>query len=350
MDPVSIVVAVLIILLVSTGAFVAVAAVRRAGITQLAREPLPGNDQQVAEQVWQVREVSESPHLRVIAAPDVTSTDLALIRVEQTLTALPDGHRDLAELQGDKLATTRAMRSAVVANVEQHAETPLRERVGGVAAGLVRGMAGAPQLTGYPNVRRALTSGGAGDPARGEPGVVNPTMRRVQQGIDRLLGRRDIGPAQDLLSRVGIGMSSESTELLDRMADLGDLVTDEHLGTLAEESDHALHIVTTALQQLERELTGASGWGAVRRMLWPSVGDRVAQDTVAYGRALLLREHQAHRELRTTLKSLVDADARVRGTVWALTLRDLPPGAIAGPDLTSLAPALDAYLGSRPRR
>lgn len=349
MDPASIMLAVFIVLLVSTGITLSAAAIRRAVVTQSARRALPGSDQPVAEQVWHVREVSESPHLRVIAARDVTSTNLALIRVEQTLATLPRGHRDLADLQGERLATIRAMRNAVVANVEHSAETPLREKVGGVAAGLVRGMAGAPQLPGYPNLRRALASGVIRQ-SRSEPAVANPAMRRVQAGIDRFLGRRDIGPAQDLLSRVGIGMSTEASELLDKMEGLGALVTAEHLEQLADESEQVVYAVAGALQQIERELARHSRWEGLRRAIWPSVGDRVAQDTVAYGRSVLLREHQAHRRLRTTLSSLVDADPRLRGTVWALTLRDLPPGAIAGPDLTSVTPALEAYLRSRPRR
>lgn len=366
MDVALIVLAVFSVLLTVTALSAAVAGIRRAQVTGEARRALTDHDQPFSEVLWQVREVSESPHLRFIASRDISNTDLALIKLEETLAALPPGHRELARLQGVELSNARAVRASVVDNLVALPQTSDRELAAGIADGLVRGMSGRELPSGHQHLRKALTSGNSRTvevrPQRTGTSLVDQTLDQVLGWLNQFgatertpsgssvlaqLADAGVGLANELLGRARSGASPEAQRLLGAMEDLGERVTPAYLWQVTEYSETALHNATAAVHRMELELTPRHRGEKFRRTWWPSVGDRVAEDALAHGRRVLAQEHLAHRQLRTAMEQLSTAEPHVRGTVWALLLRDVPPGAIDGPDLRASMPALDAYLSSR---
>ncbi|NLT29160.1 MAG: hypothetical protein GXX86_01700 [Propionibacterium sp.] len=356
------------LLVTVTAVAAAVAGVRRAAVTAQARKQLPGSSEKPAQLLWQVREVSESPHLRFIADKNMTNTDLAMIKVEETLSALPPGHRQLARMQADELVNARAVRTAVVDNLAGLPDATYRDLADGVSKGLVQGMSGKELPAGHKHVRKAITAGEdtSSKPLR-SPGAslvpADPVMGQIQTWLRQFgatgqslstsstfaqLADMGMGLAADMMNwgRPG-GASAEARRLVDAMEDLGELVTPAYLWQVTEYSETALQNTTAAVHRMETELAAKKRGEAFRRTWWPSVGDKIAEDALAHGRQVLAREHQAHRRLIQAMDEIAVADPKLRGTVWALLLRDVPEGAIDGPDLRPFTPALDAYLATR---
>ncbi|MGJ3507296.1 hypothetical protein [Enemella sp. A6] len=346
----------------------AVAGVRRMAITARAHKALPGSNERPGQVLWQVREVSESPHLRFVANKDMTDTDLAMIKVEETLSALPPGHRQLAKMQADQLVNARAVRGAVVENLSGLPEATYRDLADGVSKGLVQGMSAKELPAGHKHVRKAITSGKDTQRPLSTTGTAlvpagDPVMNQIHGWLRQFgvagrslttsstfaqLADMGLGLAQEMLNwgRPG-GASPEARRLVDAMEDLGELVTPAYLWQVTEYSETALQNATAAVHRMETELAASKRGEAFRRTWWPSVGDKIAEDALAHGRQVLTQEHQAHRRLTAAMEEIAVADPKVRGTVWALMLRDVPEGAIDGPDLRAFTPTLDAYLATR---
>lgn len=368
MDIALIVLAVFSVIFTATAVGAAIAGIRRAQITGQARRALTDDEQPFSAVLWQVREVSESPHLRFIANRNVSSTDLALIKLEETLAALPPGHRELARLQGIELSNARAVRTSVVDNLNALPQISDRDLAGRIADGLVRGMSGRELPSGHQHVRKALTSGDGRAvvprPAR-STNLMDQTLDQVLGWLNQFgapertitgtsvlaqLADAGVGLANELFGRARSGASPEAKRLLVAMEDLGEQVTPAYLWQVTEYSETALQNTTAAVHRLELELAPRRRTEAFQRTWWPSVGDRIAEDTLAHGQRVLAQEHQAHRQLRSAMDQLSTAEPHVRGTVWALLLRDVPAGAIDGPDLRTVTPALDAYLATKRSR
>ena len=369
---------VLLTMLVLAGATALTLGVRRALVTHRARRALQmGEGTATASDVlWQARELTESPHVRAIASGQVTSAESAVLVVQETLETLPPGHHAEAVEQRRLLDEARTVRRSVV-DADRHArDDDPRELAPAVSQALVAGLS-AGELPASPAIRAAITSVRATPPARppqaGALEFVDQAMTQLQQWLGGSPARpaAPARPGTPAGGTLGAGLASmalgladtvsswfpaprsagpAARRLVDSMEQVGDQVTPAYLWQLTERSEDALTHTTGSLTRFETELRPRNRRERWRRTWWPSVGDIVAQDALARGRQALVNEHSAHRALVEAVTALEGAEARVRGTAWALVQRDVRPGTFVGPDLRLATPALEAYLAEAQRR
>lgn len=349
----------------------------RARVTAVARRALTIGQTTTtpAEVLWRARELSESPHVRAIAAPEITSTDEAVLAIQETVAALPPAHREEARQTRADLDIARAARSSATQGLEQAREGDTRQLAADVSQGLLTGLS-RTALPGHPAIAGALESGrsAAADRDRAQ---ADEFASAASQAVDRFLGHvpglaslgMDPGKiagavgsrlgsvARDLFGSFGgpAAITSgpagpQSRRLLDAMDDLGQQVSPAYLHQLVGSSEDALQSVTASLVRFEREFRPASRRERWRRAYWPSVGDVVAEEALRHGRRVLVEENETHRALVEAVRSLEEAEARVRGTAWALVQREVPPGTFVGPDLSVYAERLESYLDETGRR
>ncbi len=356
--------------------------VHRARVTAVARRSLTIGQQTTtpAEVFWRARELSESPHVRAIAAPAITSPDEAILAIQETVAALPPAHREEARQTQVSLDVARAARSAATQGLEQAREGDPARLAAGVSAGLLTALS-TTALPGHPAIAGALASGRSATSARGDTvarGQADEFASAASAAVDRFLGHVpgisswgvDAGAiagavgsrlgsvARDLMGTLGVATSAlpgratgpESRRLLDAMDELGQQVSPAYLSQLVSRSDDALESVTASLVRFEREFRPSSRRERWRRAYWPSVGDVVAQEALQHGRRVLVEENETHRALVEAVRSMEQAEARVRGTAWALVQRDVAPGTFVGPDLSAYAGRLESYLDRTDRR
>lgn len=368
-----------VMLFVAVGTTLSVV-IRRAVVSAQARRAITIGERTTtpAEVLWEARELSESPHVRSVAARAVDSPEQAVLVVQETLASLPPHHRAEARDQHELLATARAARASTTAGVRLAEQGSPRELAAGVSEGLLNALS-QTALPGHPAIAGALASGRTPSPPPGTGLVaVDKAVRSVQDwlgtyvpvaarpGLTTLggtvgslaagLGSMARDFAQSFTSSAGIGFggvgtgtgtSPAGTRLLGAMDDLGRQVSPAMLHQLAERSDEAVEHVTACLDRFEREFRPGSRRERWRRAYWPSVGDIVAQDALVHGRQVLVNENETHQALTEAVRALESADPRVRGTAWALVQRDVRPGTFIGPDLTSYAGQLEAYVDER---
>ncbi len=369
---------VLLTMLVLTGVTALTLTVRRALVTHRARRALPmGEGTATASDVlWQARELTESPHVRAISSGTVTSPESAILVVQETLETLPPGHHAEAVEQRRLLEEARTVRRSVVeANRHAHDDKP-GELAPAVSQALVTTLS-AGELPAGPAIRAAIASGRADPPVpapqAGALEVVDQAMTQLQQWLGGHPARpaTPTGQGTPAGGTLGAGLASmalgladtvsswfpapraagpAARRLVDSMEQVGEQVTPAYLWQLTERSEDALTHITGSLTRFETELRPRNRRERWRRTWWPSVGDIVAQDALARGRQTLVNEHSAHRALVESVAALEAAEARVRGTAWALVQRDVRPGTFVGPDLGLATPALEAYLAEARRR
>lgn len=371
--------------------------VRRSAVISRARTPLETGDGtstlQAAEVVWDARELSESPHARALARSRVSTPEEAVLHVQQTLASLPPGQATESQHNRELLAASRQMRSASTVSLAT-ARGPRSARLAeAVAEGLVAGMATTTLPARHPHVRAAIEDRPT-DPkplltvppgisaAGGEqlmeyvrthfPHTMSAGARLVDAsfststthattsagqlfgGLGRAL-RMDFSSSSTTKRlawnfEVTDRMGTSGRELLERMAWLGIELTPAYLSQLSAASSAGLHHVTSMLTQFEREVEPTGPLERLRRRYWPSAGDIIVADALHHGRRVLVNEHEAHQRLTQAVRELEDADARVRGTAWALMLDQVPRGALEGPDLTRYAGEVEQYLADRKSR
>lgn len=367
-----------VMLAVAAGAGLSVV-VHRALVTHRARRQITLGERATTpgQVLWEARELSESPHVRAVAAGEVGTPEQAVLVVQETLACLPPHHRAEARDQHELLVSARAARASTTEGVRLAAQGTPRELVAGVSAGLLNALS-QTALPGHPAIAGALESGRSTAPAPGTGIVaVDRAVRTVQEWLGTYvpvaarpgsplgtavgslasgLGVMARDLAQSFTSSTGIGFTGIGTgttaaggRLLASMDDLGRQVSPAMLHQLVERSDEAVEHVTACLDRFEREFRPRSRRERWRRAYWPTVGDVVAQDALAHGRQVLVAENDAHRSLLEAVRALEGAEARVRGTAWALVQRDVRPGTFVGPELTSYAGQLEAYVAENRR-
>ncbi|SDB83228.1 hypothetical protein GA0111570_104109 [Raineyella antarctica] len=354
--------------------------VHRAVVTYRARRPITMGERSTtpAEVFWEARELSESPHVRAIARRDIGTSEQAVLAVQETLASLPPNHRADARLQHELLSSARAARASTTDGVRLAEQGSPRELAAGVSEGLLNALS-QTALPGRPAITAALESGrtaqaipgtgieavdravrsvqgwlGTYVPVAARPGfnALGGTVGQLTSGLGAMA--RDL--AQSFSSSTGFDFGALGTStgpagsrLLRSMDDLGQQVSPAMLHQLVERSDEAVAHVTACVDQLEREFRPAGRRETWRRTYWPSLGDVVAQDALVHGRQVLVRENETHRALQDAVRSLDLAEARVRGTAWALVQRDVRPGTFVGPDLASFAGQLEDYVSEQRR-
>lgn len=368
-----------VMLVVAAGAGLGMV-VHRALVTHRARRQITLGDQPTtpAEVFWEARELSESPHVRALASREVGTPEQAVLVVQETLACLPPHHRAEAREQHELLVSARAARASASGGIRLAEQGTPRELAQGVSEGLLNALS-QTALPGHPAIAGALESGRSAPSAPGSGvAAVDRAVRTVQEWLGTYVpvaGRpggsalgtavgsltsglgavaRDL--AQSFTSSGGIGFAGLGTgtsqaggRLLASMDDLGRQVSPAMLHQLVERSDEAVEHVTACLDRFEREFRPRSRRERWRRTYWPSVGDVVAQEALAHGRQVLVAENEAHRALLEAVRTLEVAEARVRGTAWALVQREVRPGTFVGPDLTSYAGQLEAYVADSRR-
>lgn len=371
-----IVVAVMATLAVVAGLGWLTVAVHRARVTAAARRPLTigRTTTTPAEVLWRARELSESPHVRAVAAAEVTSADEAVLAIQETMAALPPAHRDDARRTHDDLDIARATRAAATHGLEEARAGDTRQLAADVSHGLLTALS-RTALPGHPAIAGALESGRpAAMPERGQAGDF---AGAAAQAVDRFLGHvpglaslgldpgriagmvgSGLGSVADLMGGLGAPPAlttgpagPQGRRLLDAMDELGQQVPPAYLRQWADRSEDALQSVTASLVRFEREFHPTSRRERWRRSYWPSVGDMVAAEALRHGRRVLVEENETHRALVEAVQALEQAEARVRGTAWALVQREVAPGTFVGPDLSVYAGRLESYLDETgPRR
>ncbi|MEA5154006.1 hypothetical protein [Raineyella sp.] len=354
--------------------------VHRARVTAVARRSLTIGQQTTtpAEVFWRARELSESPHVRAIAAPAITSPDEAILAIQETVAALPPAHREEARQTQAALDVARAARSAATHGLEQAREGDSVRLAAGVSEGLLTALS-TTALPGHPAIAGRLEAGRPGASRGG--GVARSQADEfasaASAAVDRFLGHVPVlsswgmdpeaiagavgsrlgSVARDLMGTFGVptartdqGSGPEGRRLLDAMDELGQQVSPAYLHQLVTRSDDALQSVTASLVRLEREFRPSSRRERWRRAYWPSVGDVVAQEALRHGRRVLVEENETHRALVEAVRSMEQAETKVRGTAWALVQRDVAPGTFVGPDLSAYAGRLESYLDETGRR
>lgn len=383
METALIVFGVLAVVLLLAGAAGGAIVIHRALVTHRARRPLTMGDRTVtpAEVLWEARELSESPHVRAVAARGIDTGEQAVLAVQETLASLPPHHRAEARAQHELLGSARAARESTAEGLRLAREGSPRRLAAGVSEGLLNALS-QTALPGHPAIAGALESG---RPSRPGPGAgvvpIDQAVRSVQEWLGTYVpvaarpgfdaGVQAFGAtvgslasglgamardwttsfssAAGLVPGPGAAATPAGTRLLGSMEDLGQQVSPAMLHQLVERSDQAVEHVTACLDRFEREFRPTSRRERWRRAYWPSVGDVVAQDSLAHGRRVLVRENETHRALDEATRALELAEARVRGTAWALVQREVRPGTFVGPDLTSCAGPLEAYVAEQRR-
>ena len=374
-----IVLGILAVMLVVTGAAALSTVIHRAMVTSRARRPITVGDRSVtaAEVLWEARELSESPHVRSVATREVATPEQAVLVVQETLASLPPHHRAEARAQHELLSSARAARQSTAAGLRLAEEGNPRQLAAGVSEGLLNALSQSA-LPGHPAIAGVLETGRQ-HPRPAAPGAALAPIDRAVRSVQEWLGTYVPVPArpgfdagfsalgvtmgslasglgaiardftQSFTSAAGIGTSARpaGTRLLGAMEELGQQVSPAMVHQLVERSDQAVEHVTACLDRFEREFRPPSRRERWRRAYWPSVGDVVAQEALAHGRQALVRENETHRALEEAVRALDLAEARVRGTAWALVQRDVRPGTFVGPDLRSYAGQLEAYVNEQ---
>lgn len=367
-----------VMLVVAAGAGLGVVA-HRALVTHRARRRITLGERATTpgQVLWEARELSESPHVRAVAAPEVGTPEQAVLVVQETLACLPPHHRAEARDQHELLVSARAARASTTEGMRLAEQGTPRELATGVSEGLLNALSQTP-LPGHPAIAGALESRRSTPPAPGTGiiavdravrtvqewlGTYVPVAARPGSALGTAVGSLTAGLgvvardlAQSFTSSTGIGFAGIGTgttaaggRLLASMDDLGRQVSPAMLHQLVERSDEAVEHVTACLDRFEREFRPRSRRERWRRAYWPTVGDVVAQDALAHGRQVLVEENEVHRALVEAVRALEYAEDRVRGTAWALVQRDVRPGTFVGPELTSYAEQLEAYVAENRR-
>lgn len=378
METALIIFGVLVVMLVTTAGAGLSMLIRRAIVTHRARRPITVGDRTTtpAEVLWEARELSESPHVRSITTGKVTSPEQAVLLVQETLASLPPNHRAEARAEHELLTSARAARTSATEGIRLVEEGTPRQLAVGVSEGLLNALS-TTQLPGHPAIAGALEVGHSAPPA---PGTGIVAVDRAMKSVQEWLGTYVPVPSRpgfnlgDTVESITLGLGSMARDiaqslsgatgqlsiggsagpagnrLLAAMEDLGQQVSPAMLTQLVERSQESVAHVTAGVHRFEREFRPPSRRERWRRTYWPSVGDIVAQDALAHGRQVLVNENEGHQNLVDAIRSLDYAEDRVRGTAWALVQRDVRPGTFVGPDLSSYAGQLEAYVSENRKR